>query len=112
MDRQLDGSDNNMVTMALLKEAGGGDDQDTTAQTIVKPAEEKQPNAGSVSVGTHKDRTYVGSVPKVLVPTVQGKDTKTVSLGATAGREPGGRNAPYPCSPTLVRRSYASVLKG
>jgi hypothetical protein len=64
------------------------------------------------TVGTHKDRTYVGSVPKVLVPTVQGKDTKTVSLGATAGREQGGRRAPYPCSPTLVRRSYASVLKG
>jgi hypothetical protein len=60
-------------------------------------------------VGTHKD---VGNVPKVLVPTIKGKDTKTVSLGATAGREPGGRRAAYPCSPTKVRRSYASVLKG
>jgi hypothetical protein len=63
-------------------------------------------------VGTHKDCTYVGNIPKVLVPTIQGKDTKTVSLGATAGREPGGRRAAYPCSPTLVRRSYARVLKG
>jgi hypothetical protein len=63
-------------------------------------------------VGTHKDCTYVGNVPEVLVPAIPGKDTKTVSLGATAGREPGGRRSTYPCSPTLVRRSYASVLKG
>jgi hypothetical protein len=63
-------------------------------------------------VGTHKDCTYFDNVPKVLVPTIKGKDTGTVSLGATAGREPGGRRATYPCSPTKVRRSYASVLKG
>jgi hypothetical protein len=63
-------------------------------------------------VGTHKDRTYAGSVPNVLVRMIQGKDTKTVSLGAAAGRDPGGRRAVYPSSPTLVRRSYASVLKG
>jgi hypothetical protein len=63
-------------------------------------------------VGTHKYCTYVGNVPKVLVLAIQGKDTKIVSLGATAEREPGGRRAAYPCSPTLVRRSYASVLKG
>jgi hypothetical protein len=65
-----------------------------------------------VDVGTHKYCTYVGNVRKVLVPTIKGKDNKTVSLGATAGREPGGRRAAYPCSPTKVRRSYASVLKG
>jgi hypothetical protein len=62
-------------------------------------------------VGTHKDCTYAGNVPKVLVPAIQGKYTKIVSLGATPGREPRGRRAAYPCSPTLVRRSYASVLK-
>jgi hypothetical protein len=67
---------------------------------------------GEKTVGTHKDRTYVGSVPKVLVHTVQGKDTKIVSLQATAGKEPGGRRAPYPCSSALVRRSYVSVVKG
>jgi hypothetical protein len=63
-------------------------------------------------VGTHKDCTYFDNVPKVLVLTIKGKDTGTVFLGATAGREPGGRRAAYPCSPTKVRRSYASVLKG
>jgi hypothetical protein len=63
-------------------------------------------------VDTHKDCIYFDNVPEVLVPTIKGKDTGTVSLGATAGREPGGRRAAYPCSPTKVRRSYASVLKG
>jgi hypothetical protein len=64
------------------------------------------------TVGTHKDCTYFDNVPKVFVPTIKVKDTGTVSLGATAGREPGGRRAAYPCSPTKVRRSYASMLKG
>jgi hypothetical protein len=32
-------------------------------------------------VGTHKDCTYFDNVPKVLVPTIKGKDTGTVSLG-------------------------------
>jgi hypothetical protein len=70
------------------------------------------PGEDRLAVDTHKDCTYVGNIPKVLVLTIQGKDTKTVSLGATAGRELGCRRAAYPCSPTLVRRSYASVLKG
>jgi hypothetical protein len=63
-------------------------------------------------VGTHKDCTYVDKVSKVMVPTIKGKYTGTVSLGTTAGRELGGRRAAYPCSPAKVRRSYASVLKG
>jgi hypothetical protein len=69
-----------------------------------------------ITLGTHKDCTYVGSVPKVLVPAIQGKDTKTVSLGATAGREPGGRRAAYPCSRrvgirTAVNTDARSILQ-
>jgi hypothetical protein len=63
-------------------------------------------------VGTHKDRTYVNEVSKVLVPTIKVKDTGTVSLRTTAGGEQGGRRASYPCSPDKVRRSYVSVLNG
>jgi hypothetical protein len=64
------------------------------------------------TVGTHTYCTYVDKVSKVMVPTIKGKDTGTVSLGTTAGRELGGRRAAYPCAPANARRSYASVLKG
>jgi hypothetical protein len=65
-----------------------------------------------VTVGTHKDRAYVGKADKIMVPTVKPKYTSAVSLKATVGGKDGGMRAAYPCSPNEVRRSYASVLEG
>jgi hypothetical protein len=72
----------------------------------------KDAGRGTLTVGTHKDRAYVGKVTKVIVPTVKVKDTSAVSLKTAAGGEQGDRRAAHPCSPVKVRRSYARALKG
>jgi hypothetical protein len=61
-------------------------------------------------IGTHEDRTHILGKITTTVPTVNKKDTRTVSTDTVGG---GIRDRRAACSPVpALRKTYASALRG